>query len=176
MTAGKIDWLEIEKDFRETGLSYRKLAEKHQVSLSTLKKVAAKNRWTDYRVKAGNGKEPEPEPGEEPEPEDLHPTRVYSTEAERRQEQYERMVDAMAYRIEDALANLESDNVFAIKMLAGALKDLRILLNIRDPLDLEEQRARIAKLRREAQLEDGKQEIAVSILGVDVEELGEIIG
>ena len=46
----------------------------------------------------------------------------------------------------------------------------------KDELDKEEQKARIAKLKRDAQSEDEKPEIAVNILGVDVEELGEIIG
>ena len=46
----------------------------------------------------------------------------------------------------------------------------------KDELDKEEQKARIAKLKRDAQSEDERPEIAVNILGVDVEELGEIIG
>lgn len=65
------------------------------------------------------------------------------------------------------------DRLRALELLG---KHLGMFGPIKDELDLEEQQARIAKLRRDAQSEEEKAEIAVSILGVDVEELGEIIG
>ena len=154
MCASAIDWLEIERDFRETGLSYPKLAAKYGVSLSTLKKKAAKNKW--MLQKSLTAKHREPEPREEPTP--TVPAEpaviVYQTETERRREAFLRMTDDMASRIQDALEVVDVENVFAIKMLASALKDLRDLQGIRDPLDEEEKRARIAKLRSDTRIVD----------------------
>ena len=67
---------------------------------------------------------------------------------------------------------LTKDRLRALELLGKHLG----MFDQKDELDKEEQKARIAKLRRDAQSEEEKAEIAVSILGVDVEELGEIIG
>ena len=64
------------------------------------------------------------------------------------------------------------DRLRALELLCKHLG----MFDQKDDLDKEEQKARIAKLKRDAQSEDEKPEIAVNILGVDVEELGEIIG
>jgi phage terminase small subunit len=64
------------------------------------------------------------------------------------------------------------DRLRALELLCRHLG----MFDQKDDLDKEEQKARIAKLKRDAQSEEEKAEIAVSILGVDVEELGEIIG
>lgn len=46
----------------------------------------------------------------------------------------------------------------------------------KDELDKKEQEARIAKLRREAESTESDSGVSVNILGVDVDELAEIIG
>lgn len=48
-----IDWKRIKAEYIAGGTSYRKLAEKYGVSFSTLRKVAAKEQWTELRNKAG---------------------------------------------------------------------------------------------------------------------------
>ena len=45
-------WKKIKAEYIRGGTSYRKLAEKHGVSFSTLRKVASKEKWTDLRNKA----------------------------------------------------------------------------------------------------------------------------
>ena len=47
------DWKKIKAEYIAGGTSYRKLAEKYGVSFSTLRKVAAKEQWTELRNKAG---------------------------------------------------------------------------------------------------------------------------
>lgn len=47
------DWKRIKAEYIAGGTSYRKLAEKYGVSFSTLRKVAAKEQWTELRNKAG---------------------------------------------------------------------------------------------------------------------------
>ena len=48
-----MDWKRIKAEYIAGGTSYRKLAEKYSVSFSTLRKVAAKEKWTELRNKAG---------------------------------------------------------------------------------------------------------------------------
>ncbi len=47
-----MDWNKIKAEYIAGGTSYRKLAEKYGVSPSTLRKVAAKEQWTELRNKA----------------------------------------------------------------------------------------------------------------------------
>ncbi len=47
-----MDWNKIKVEYIAGGTSYRKLAEKYGVSPSTLRKVAAKEQWTELRNKA----------------------------------------------------------------------------------------------------------------------------
>ena len=48
-----MDWKRIKAEYIAGGTSYRKLAEKYKVSFSTLRKVAAKEQWTELRNIAG---------------------------------------------------------------------------------------------------------------------------
>jgi transposase len=48
-----VDWKKIKAEYIAGGTSYRQLAEKYGVSFSTLRKVAAKENWTDLRNKCG---------------------------------------------------------------------------------------------------------------------------
>lgn len=47
------DWLKIKSEYISTSISTRKLAEKHGVSYSTLRKRAEKEGWTDAKVAQG---------------------------------------------------------------------------------------------------------------------------
>lgn len=64
------------------------------------------------------------------------------------------------------------DRLRALELLCRHLG----MFDQKDELDKEEQKARIAKLKRDADAEEEKQEISINILGMDVEELGEVIG
>ena len=46
-----VDWIKIKNEYINTQTSYRKLAEKYNVSRSTLEKKARKEKWSDYRKK-----------------------------------------------------------------------------------------------------------------------------
>lgn len=49
-----IDWLAIRNEYINTNISYRKLAEKHKISFSTLEKKARVENWKDERDKQGD--------------------------------------------------------------------------------------------------------------------------
>ena len=158
------DWSAIEKDYRESGLNYAELAEKYGVSISSLKKAAARQGWrpgTARKVrtaKAGKATRVLSKMElSEMEPEDKVPFEMEpgnsSISAESEKERLERLIAGMANRIEQAIfrtAQDEKADLNSIKILVSALKDLRDLQGLnKSELDLEEQRARIEKLRAE---------------------------
>ena len=182
------DWTEIEKDYQENGLSLKELALKYDVSISTLKKaamrqgwgkgrVAPKRRQTADRVKAAltEVEEMEPNGTDEMEPEQMEPngTKVVPLwpenqtilPAEDGAERFQRIVDEMLDRVEDAICRVDTSNAGAVKLLTAALKDLRSLKGLdKSPLDLEEQKARIEKLRSETRIVEDTGEYGVILL------------
>ncbi len=46
-----IDWIKIKNEYINSNISYRKLADKHSISFSTLEKTARKEKWNDLRKK-----------------------------------------------------------------------------------------------------------------------------
>ena len=182
------DWTEIEKDYQENGLSLKELAVKYDVSISTLKKaamrqgwgkgrVAPKRRQTADRVKATltEVEEMEPNGTDEMEPEQMEPngTKVVPLwpddqtvlPAESGAERFQRIVDGMLDRVEEAICKVDTSNAGAVKLLTAALKDLRSLKGLdKSPLDLEEQKARIEKLRSETRIVEDDSEYGVILL------------
>ena len=175
-------WSRIRADFLATGASYPSLAKKYGVSLSKVKRIAAKEMWTSGGIDAINLAEeaksaakgrviqksepqfeppPENEPPSEPENEPEEETEVVEAltvapvAIEDRRDRYQRFMeitDSMMDRIADALASPEVINPYSLKLLASALRDIREMQGLnKSELDREEQRARIAKLKREAE-------------------------
>ena len=103
------DWTEIEKDYLESGLSLSQLAQKYGVSISTLKKTAARQGWAKKR----SGSEQKVERVEtalaELEPEQMEPEKgttgteikVYDRETET--QRFNRIVNDMLDRVQDAI-------------------------------------------------------------------------
>ena len=177
------DWTEIAKDYRENGLSLTDLAEKYEVSVSTLKKAAMRQGWSkgrvtpDRRKKAGRVEaalaEMEPikmEPEEmEPEPNGtdkivtLYPDRIYPAEDDAAR--FRRLVDALMDRVEDAICQMDVTQAGSVKLMTGALKDLRSLKGMdKTTLDIEEQKARIEKLKSETRTIEDTEEYGVVLL------------
>ena len=46
-----VDWIKIKNEYINTNISYRKLAEKYNISFSTLEKTARKEHWKELREK-----------------------------------------------------------------------------------------------------------------------------
>ena len=171
MPRKKPDWLEIRQEYIESGLSMAKLAKKHNVSLSTLKKKAAKEKWTaDGRTIKRPGS---PYAGVELNPERLAAMDAAVDSEEERLQRYLRMTDAMAKRIEEALEVVDVYNSKSISELTKALRDLREIQGLtKTALDIEEQRARIEKLRKDTKSPEESEGGGVLILPeVDMDSL-----
>lgn len=193
----KTDWAAIKADYLATGLPYTELSKKWGVSLSTLKKRGMREKWgqTASQVALEAAKEEalamEPtvpqktEPDEElelpaePEPQDS-PWRAEISDPKAlalemrvaRRAKLLTTTDAMMDRIITALDLIDPDNTYAISMLVRALKDLRDLQGLsKDQLDLEEQQARIAKLRSETRDQESESAGGVLLIPAIDEEL-----
>ena len=68
-------------------------------------------------------------------------------------ERYARVVEDMLNRVEDAICVVDVHNAASVKLLTAALKDLRELKSLnKTELDIEEQKARIAKLKSDTRI------------------------
>lgn len=90
----------------------------------------------------------------------LYPDRVMPAETDA--ERFRRIVDEMMDRVEDAICRVDTSNAGAVKLLTAALKDLRSLKGLdKTELDIQEQKARIEKLRSETAIREVTQEPVV---------------
>lgn len=189
MARDKALWATIRADFLATGTSYPELAAKYGVSISTLKKTAAREHWALDKdmidVQAAEAPREEQEPQEEPEPPkkepeepEPEPTTVLAAvptdteimEAKReRLEKFFEITDGMMDRILAAINSPDVITPYALKLLSSALRDLREMQGLnRTALDEEEQRARIAKLRSELNVpEANENDVRVVFVSTD---------
>ena len=149
-----MDWLKIKAEYIAGGISYRKLAEKHGVSFSQLKDVAVKEKWRELKEQAA----------------EKATTKFVDKEASRAAERLSRIVaasDSLLEAIESTINGYIAGEIMLsgkdIKSLSSAIKDIKDVQNIKHPLDVEEQQARIANLRRQAEREEVDHEIKVVI-------------
>ena len=135
-----MDWKRIKAEYIAGGTSYRKLAEKYGVSFSTLRKVAAKEQWTLLRNKAGAKRD----------------TKIIDSVSEKEAQKAVDIIDVadkLLGKISELMDTMVVDTQ-SFKQLTSALKDLKEIKGYKSPKDLEEQDARINKLRKEAERED----------------------
>ena len=182
------DWTEIRDDYQLNGLSYAKLAEKYGVSIDTLKKAAARQGWTNRKQKADKLSEIKTRragkaicAAEKKAP--VENGTIETAPAENgtevsTEDRFQRAVSMLIEKAEIAIDRLPPEETKAIKELSGALKDLAALKGWnKDDLDRQEQKARIEKLRVDAanaKTDDGRK-ISVNIMGMDVDELAEVL-
>lgn len=156
-----MDFSKLKKEYLKGGTSYRKLAEKYGVPFGTLRKVAAKEKWKELRDKTKAKTD----------------TKIVDAISEGEAERAKRLLsasDRLLERIEGLIEELSTGEVLldrtTLKQITGALKDIKDIQGIKSPLDLEEQRARIAKLRKEAEEEDKKENEIRVTMADDLEE------
>ena len=151
-----MDFSKLKKEYLKGNTSYRKLAEKYNVPFGTLRKVAAKEKWKELRDKTRAKT-------------DTKTVEVISTKEAERAERLLSASDRLLERIEGLIEEFTAAEVAldrtTLKQLTGALLDIKKLQGDRDPLDIEEQKARIAKLRKEAEEEDKTSEVVITIEG-----------
>ena len=148
------DWKKIKAEYIAGGTSYRKLAKKYDVSLTTLQRYATKEKWTDLRQQA----------------EVKTDAKIVESVSEKQANRSSKIMDVADLLI-DKITELVSFGVTdaqGVKHLTSALKDLKEIKGFKSDADMREQEARIAKLVKEATAsDDTTNEIAITIEGGD---------
>ena len=146
-----MDWKKLKAEYVAGGTSYRKLADKYGVPFGTLRKVAAKEKWTDLRSKAVAKAD----------------TKIIESVSTKEADKANKILD-VADKLIDRIAELidHVDNPTGIRDITTALKNIKDIKGIKSDADLREQEARIAKLQKEAEAEEKENnEIKVVIEG-----------
>lgn len=150
------DWRKLRAEYLRGGISVRALAEKHGVPYGTLRKVAQKEKWTAARTKSGA----------------MAVARDVETAA-RRNTKKEDIFNTIADKLLESIAEGLADGSLSlhgkgIRDITGALKDLKDIKGLKSEIDLQEQLARIEKLRHDTQAE--KHADVQVVISTDLEE------
>lgn len=143
------DWQDIKTEYITASQkpSYRKLAEKYGLNKDTIWKKAKEEDWDDQRRQHI----------------DKTQTKILASDIEQKVSRAEKLNEAASMLLGLVMDRMGSDEPLPLdtqemKHISGVLKDIKEILMIKSQKDLEEQDARIAKLRREAEAEDTNKE------------------
>lgn len=147
------DWKKIKAEYIRGGVSYRKLAEKYEVSPTTLYKRMKAEKWADLRKQK----------------EIKSDAKIVESEANRdfkRVDSIQTVADLLLQKIKDGVEDgtLITDSQ-SIRQITASIKDLKDIKGFKSELDMQEQMARIDKLKKEAQIEQENKDIRVVIDG-----------
>ena len=152
-----MDWKRIKAEYIAGGTSYRKLAEKYGVSFNTLKTRAREEQWYELRQQKDH----------------KTTTKVIESLSDKESEiddKYFRIVDKLLNKAEATVDAVEEWHPTLLKEMATTMKYLKDCKGIKSEDDIAEQRARIAKLRKEAEDDTPEdREVNVTFIG-DIEE------
>ena len=154
-----MDWNKLKREYIAGGTSYRKLTAKYGVPLSTLKRVAHDEDWVGLREQCKS----------------KSATKIVEIESDKQAERMRRLLavsDNLLDVVEEAVRSFQAGELAmdrtALKSLSGTIKDIKDIQNIKTELDIEEQKARIAILKKQAEADDSNvNEVAVVIAGGD---------
>lgn len=147
------DWKKIKAEYIRGGISYRKLAAKYKVSPTTLQKRMKSEKWADLKKQK----------------EIKSNAKIIESEANReakRVDDIQTVADLLLKKIEQGVSDgsLIVDSQ-SIRQITASIKDLRDIKGCKSELDMQEQIARIEKLRKEAKEESTDTSIRVVIGG-----------
>lgn len=150
-----MSWKRIKAEYIAGGISLQKLAEKYDVSFSTIQKKSMEEKWGNLRKKSRRKEE------------EKIIDSVSSKEAKKVVDLFD-IADSLAEKIREIAETVSDPD--SIKKLTSAIKDIRDIKGVKSDADMREQEARIAKLRKEAE-DDAPEdrEVNVTFIG-DIEE------
>lgn len=159
-----MDWNKIKAEYIAGKGSYRELAEKFDVSFNTLKTHAVEEGWYKLKQQAN----------------EKATTKIVEEEANRQAQRMKRLLavsDKLLIAVEKAVDGFNTEDLVfdksVLKSLSGAIRDIKEIQNIRSALDIQEQKARISKLEKEAEKEDESSRDVVVKLSSELEEYSE---
>lgn len=158
------NWNKIKAEYMAGGTSYRKLADKYDVSIRSLQRRASKEKWVDLRQQTV----------------DKAAAKIVdsiSTQQARRYQRLQDVTDKLLDKLEGIVERVCLEEMvldkYTMKQITGALKDIKDIQSIKSPIDLEEQKARIAKLQHDAEQDDDSASIIEVTFNAGPEEWNE---
>ena len=147
-----MDWNKLKAEYIAGGTSYRKLAEKYKVSFNTLQCVARREKWSELKRKA----------------QDKSNTKMVNSVANdisKNALKINDVADKLLDKIVNLLEAVEIADSQTIKQCTSALKDIKDIKGVKSDIDLKEQNARIDKLRKDIEAEQGDTSVIVKFEG-----------
>ena len=144
-------WEKIRTEYITTGISYRQLAKKYGLNQATIATRAKKEDWVSKRKQMDSETQ----------------AKVLEAAAEAKVDRALRLLsvaDKLLDRVEEVLDDPRPMNPTGLKSVSEALRNLKETQMIRSEKDLEEQDARIAKMRSDVSRDDGNKTVTV-VLG-----------
>ena len=151
------DWQDIKTEYITTKTSFRKLADKYGLHKDTIWKKAKDEGWDEQRRQHIDNTQ----------------TKILQADTEQKVSRAEKLNNAADMLLGKVVALIEASDPMeldtqAMKHISGVLRDIKEIQGIKSKKDLEEQDARIAKLRKEAEKEDTQQrDVTITIEGGD---------
>ena len=151
------DWQAIKTEYITTDTSYRKLAEKYGIHYKVISERGKDEKWVELRSQH----------------KDRTLTKTLdkiSQQEANRAAKIHSVADKLLMKIEAIVESGELLDTKGIRALTAAVKDLKEIQSVRSELDKQEQEARIANLRKQADKEDDNKEPIQVIIGGDLTE------
>ena len=150
----EINWNAIRTDYITSNLSYRDLEAKYGVCYRQIAKKGKAEGWRSQRSQHNHNVV----------------TKILDDDAEQKVSSFERLESVADKVLDKVEAYIDACSPTAIdtqslKHISGVLRDIKEVK--RNRKDLEEQDARIAKLRKEAEKEDVSKDVTITIEGGD---------
>lgn len=145
-----MDWNVIKAEYIAGGTSYRTLAKKYKVSVTTLTRLAIKEKWVELRQQAESKAEAEM-------------VKKVSSAKSKTNIKINEVADKLIAKMNETIELIDVIDGQTLKHFTSALKDLKDITGHKSDLDTKEQEARIAKLVKEAEKEDKDNEITIVI-------------
>ena len=154
------DWQAIKTEYITTDTSYRKLAQKYGVSHVQIGNVGKEEKWVELRRQH------------------LDKTLTKTVEKISQQEanraaKIHSVADKLLLKIEAMVDSEEPMSEKGIRALTAAVKDLKEIQSVRSELDKQEQEARIANLRKQAEKDDDTADVIEVVFAAGPEEWNE---
>ena len=147
------DWKKIEAEYITTETSYRKLAQKYGLNQATIAQKAKAEDWVGKRKQQASTAQ----------------ALILEKDINKKVDRATRLktvADKLLDKVEALVADDDHLTASAIKNLSDALKNIKEAQMIRTQEDIEEQKARIAKLQKEADRQDNdKSSITITLEG-----------
>lgn len=158
-----VDWDKIKAEYISGDTSYRKLCAKYNVGFTTLKERARKEKWPQLRERCDTKTD----------------TEIVDIVAKRRAADFVRLMnvtDKLLGIVEEAIDKTSTGELVIdrslLKQFSGTLKDIKDIKSIKSELDIEEQKAKIALLEKQAESDKVKDTEIIVTYKDDTEQWG----